>query len=74
MKTIKETKYNILAEYNRFCSDMLYDTKNEIVKQGFAEHFIEHYIGCFGWFNNDYFIIKDMEQIKNEIIGILKEV
>ena len=71
MKTIKETKRNIKFEYNRFCKDMLYDNKNKFVKKEFAEHFIEHYIGCFGWFNNDYFIIKDIEQIKKEILETL---
>ena len=71
METIRENKKNILIEYNRFCSDMLYDKKNKLVKQDFAKHFIEHYIGCFGFFDNDYFISKDLEKIKKEIESIL---
>lgn len=73
MKTIKEKKEHIFAEYYRFCKDMLYVTNNKDVIEDFAGHYIEHYIGCFGFFNNDYFVSKDLETVKKEITKILIE-
>ena len=73
MKTIKEDKNKIITEYYRFCKDMLYITKNINVIEDFAGHYIKHYICCFGFFNNDYFITKDLKKVKNEIINILKK-
>lgn len=68
METIRETKESLCCEYLRFCKDMMYNSKNKLVIEDFAKHFIEHYIGCFGYFNNDFFIVKDLELVKNEII------
>lgn len=71
MKTIKETKKRLDIEYNKFCLDLWLNKKHKLSKEDFAKHYIEHYIGCFGFFDNDYFIEKDIEKIKNEIIEIL---
>lgn len=73
METIKENKNKIISEYLRFCNDMLYVTRNKDVITDFAGHYIEHYIGCFGFFNNDYFKTKDLIKIKNEIVSILEK-
>lgn len=73
METIKEDKNKIIGEYYHFCSDMLYITKNIYVIEDFAKHYIEHHIGCFGFFDNDYFKTKDLDKIKNEIIEVLKK-
>lgn len=55
MKTLKCNEKDIRIEYLRFCKDMLYDNKNKLVKTDFAKAYIEHTIGCFGFFDNDFF-------------------
>lgn len=71
MKTLKETKSSMRAEYYRFCQTMWYDRKQQSVKLEFIEYFIEHMIKCFGSLDNDYFKVKDTKAIKEEIIEIL---
>lgn len=71
MKTLKSNSNDIKLEYLRFCKDMLYDSNNKNVKLDFAKAYIEHAIGCFGFFDNDYFISKDLEKVRKEIVSIL---
>lgn len=71
MQTIKETKNKIFIEFHRFCKELWLNKDNKHVKEDFAKRYIEHYIGCFGFFNNDYFVSKDLEEVKNEIVKIL---
>ena len=73
METLKISKQDLKAEYIRYCNDMILDNKNDLVKQDFASAYIEHTIGCFGFFKNDFFISKDLNKIKAEIISVLKE-
>ena len=73
MKTIKIDKKDLKIEYIRYCDDMLLNNKNNTVKEDFAEAYIEHQIGCFGFFNNDFFISKNLDEAKKEIIKTLKE-
>ena len=72
METLKISKEDLSAEYIRFCNDMILDSKNDLVKQDFASTYIEHTIGCFGFFENDFFISKDLTKIREEIIKVLK--
>ena len=72
MKTLKCNKKDLKGEYIRFCNDMLYDSNNKLVKEDFAKAYIEHNIGTFGFFDNNFFISKDLEKIKQEIILILE--
>lgn len=72
MKTLKCNKRDLKVEYIKFCNDMLYDSNNKLVKEDFAKAYIEHNIGAFGFFDNDFFISKDLEKIKQEIILILE--
>lgn len=72
MKTLKCNKGDLKGEYIRFCNDMLYDNNNKLVKEDFAKAYIEHNIGAFGFFDNNFFISKDLEKIKQEIILILE--
>lgn len=67
METIKTTKKEIQIEYNKFCNDMLYVKNNKNVIEDFSKCYIEHIIGCFGFFDNDFFKIKDIEKVKKEI-------
>lgn len=71
MKTLQCNERDIKTEYLRFCKDMLYDSKNKLVKTDFAKAYIEHTIGCFGFFDNDFFISKNLDNIKEEIICVL---
>ncbi len=72
MKTLKCNKKDLKVEYIRFCEDMLYDSNNKLLKEDFAKSYIEYNIGTFGFFDNDFFISKDLEKIKQEIILILE--
>lgn len=72
METLKIKKKDLRAEYIRFCNDMIYDSKNNLVKEDFAKAYIEHNIGCFGFFDNDFFISKDLDKIRAEIVKVLK--
>ena len=72
METLKCNKGDLKGEYIRLCNDMLYDSNNKIVKEDFAKAYIEHNIGTFGFFDNNFFISKDLEKIKQEIILILE--
>lgn len=72
MKTLKCNKRDLKVEYIRFCEDMLYDSNNKLIKEDFAKSYIEYNIDTFGFFDNDFFISKDLEEIKQEIILILE--
>ena len=71
MKTLNETKSSMRAEYYRFCKTRWYDGKQPSVKLDFIEYYIEHIINCFGSLDNDYFKVKDIEAIKEEIMEVL---
>lgn len=73
MKTIRIDKKDLKIEYIRYCNDMFLNNKNNTVKEDFAKAYIEHKIGCFGFFNNDFFISKNLDEAKKEIIKTLKE-
>ena len=69
METLKCNKGDLKGEYIRFCNDMLYDSNNKLVKEDFAKAYIEHNIGTFGFFDNNFFISK--KNFKNQAVKSL---
>lgn len=74
MKTIKGSKKDLIKEYLNFCKDLNFNRYSMSSKNQFSIIYIENELKMNGLFCNENLKTININEIKNEIIYILKDI